>query len=179
VFRIVGCANTTALACWTAILDSDGVISHSSALGLFGVPGFQVKPIEVTRLRGGRRRPSQGHHRPTESGLESRLEHLARQAGVGGFVRQVDTGGEDIWLGRVDFRHCELPVVVFVDSERYHSALIDVRRDEEQRAALDAAGFVVVRVTDVDVWNRGPEVIAKLRGACERARAAELAVQIR
>jgi very-short-patch-repair endonuclease len=121
----------------------------------------------------------EGHHRPTESGLESRLEHLARQAGVGGFVRQVDTGGEDTWLGRVDFRHCELPVVVFVDSERYHSALIDVRRDEEQRAALNAAGFVVVRVTDVDVWNRGPEVIAKLRGACERARAAELAVQIR
>lgn len=263
VFPVVGSADTTALRCWTAVLDADGVISHASALGLFGVPGFPVEPIEVTRLRGGRRRSSHlarvheprlllphhlteldgipvttpvralfdiagterpqrveraldtawamrlvthpllvstlqdlakrgrpgvalmrsliaeraGHRRPVESGLEGRLEYLARRAGIGGFVRQVDTGGEDTWLGRVDFRHRELPIVVFVDSERYHSALLDVRRDEAQRRALEDAGFVVVRVTDVDLWSRPEVVVAALHRACMQARHHELADQ--
>jgi len=107
------------------------------------------------------------HHRPPESGLESRFEEICRHAGVGldEFERQVDVGGDDRWTGRSDFRHRRLPIVVFVDSERYHSAFIDCERDRCQTAELELGGFVVVRVTDVDVWHRPALVLAKLRDA--------------
>ena len=42
---------------------------------------------------------------PVESGLEYRFHELAKEAGVTGFVRQVDVGDDDDWIGRMDFVH--------------------------------------------------------------------------
>ena len=64
---------------------------------------------------------------------------LFREAGVD-MRRQVDSGG-DLWVGRVDFCHAELPLVVEIQSEAYHSALLDRRSDAARVAALAAAGF--------------------------------------
>src|SRR3954454_20315738 len=81
---------------------------------------------------------------PVATGLEARFHEIVGP----GWRRQVDSGGE-MWAGRVDFRHEVHPVIVEVQSERYHAALSFRPGDEERRARLEAAGFVVV-----EVWDR-------------------------
>ena len=84
--------------------------------------------------------------------------------------RQVDSG-ESEWTGRVDFRHEVLPLIVEVQSERYHSALVDRLADRRRLAALRAAGFVVVEVSDPQVWSRPWEVIDAVRRGLLEAQA--------
>ena len=55
-----------------------------------------------------------------------------------------------------------------VQSEAFHSALVDKRRDEQRLAALRAAGFVVVEVTDEQVWYHPDEVVAAVLQARRR-----------
>lgn len=99
---------------------------------------------------------------PPASGLEGRFRDLLRRAGLPPMERQVDVGGET-WLGRIDFYDREARLVVQIDSERYHSALIDKRADDEQTTALKQAGFTVLRFTEFQVWYRADEVIAELQ----------------
>jgi very-short-patch-repair endonuclease len=99
---------------------------------------------------------------PPDSGLEGRFHDILGRAGLLKMRRQVDVGGEK-WLGRVDFVDEELPLVVQVDSERYHSALIDRQTDQRQTAELEGAGFTVLRFTDFQVWYRADEVVAGIR----------------
>lgn len=101
---------------------------------------------------------------PPASNLEGRFADLIARAGLPEMRRQVDSGGER-WVGRVDFRARDLPLVVEVQSETYHSALCDVKDDAARQAALRAAGFVVVEVTDAQVWRRPSEVVEKVRSA--------------
>ncbi len=89
---------------------------------------------------------------PPASGLEARFARILADAGEPPMRRQVDSGG-DRWVGRVDFRDAELPVIVEIQSERYHTALIDAQLDEERLETLRAAGFVVVPIWDVQVWH--------------------------
>jgi very-short-patch-repair endonuclease len=83
--------------------------------------------------------------------------------------RQVDSGG-DRWVGRVDFRDEDLPLLVEVQSETYHLALTDARDDEVRLAALRGAGFEVVEVTDAQVWHRPDEVVDAVCEARRRLR---------
>lgn len=62
-------------------------------------------------------RPS-GYVAP-QSGLEARVERLARDVGVE-LRRQVDVGDETEWIGRVDFEVVGCSDVIEVLSERYH-----------------------------------------------------------
>jgi hypothetical protein len=78
------------------------------------------------------------------AGSRGRFETILRQAGEPPMRRQVDTGGEHR-VGRVDLRDDRLPLVVEVQSEKYHSALGDRQADERRLAALRAAGFAVSR----------------------------------
>jgi very-short-patch-repair endonuclease len=108
-------------------------------------------------------------YRPPESGLEARFQAIVDERGLGPLERQVDVGGEGQWLARVDFRDPRRPqLLVQIDSERYHGSLIDQRADEAQTAALTAAGFEVVRFTDVQVWHRPHEIDRDLRAARAR-----------
>jgi very-short-patch-repair endonuclease len=102
---------------------------------------------------------------PPASGVEARVAQILHEAGLGRFRRQVDLGDGDRWVGRVDFVHDRLPLIVEVQSERYHSALLDRAHDARRRAALEAAGFVVVEVWDTAVWHRRHEVVAAVRSA--------------
>lgn len=104
---------------------------------------------------------------PAESGLEGRFHDILRRDGQTPMERQVDVGGEK-WLGRVDFFDRRAGVIVQVDSERYHGSLIDKRADEAQTAALEAAGFIVERVTDFEVWYCADEVARRVRAARRR-----------
>jgi very-short-patch-repair endonuclease len=108
-------------------------------------------------------------YRPPDSGLESRFDQIARGAGLV-FRRQVDTGDDQHWTGRVDFLHTTLPLVVELQSEAYHSSLVDRRADQRRIASLEAAGFVVVEITDTMVWTSPDEVLARLRHGVELCR---------
>jgi len=105
---------------------------------------------------------------PAASGLESRAMQLFRDAMLP-MRRQVDVGGEH-WTGRVDFCHERLPVVVEIQSERHHTALVDVVADERRRKQLDADGYEVVELTDDDVWARPWLVAQRTHEGIERVR---------
>lgn len=104
---------------------------------------------------------------PPASNLERRFETVLERAGEPTMRRQVDSGG-DRWVGRVDFRDRRRPLIVEVQSETYHSALVDKAHDRQRRAALEDAGFVVLEVTDEQVWYRPEEVVTAVREARRR-----------
>lgn len=104
---------------------------------------------------------------PPASGLEGRFAQILEDADVPGFARQVDVGDER-WCGRVDFRDQALPLIVEVDSERYHRALTDVQADRHRQQRIESAGFTVLRITDQQVWHRPGEVVNEVRRARAR-----------
>lgn len=104
---------------------------------------------------------------PPASNLERRFAIILERAGERGMRRQVDSG-DDRWVGRVDFRDECLPLIVEVQSEAHHSSLVDVEHDARRLAALRAAGFEVVEVTDEQVWHRPEDAITAVRTARHR-----------
>ena len=101
---------------------------------------------------------------PTASNLESRFAAILARAGLPEMRRQVDSGG-DSWVGRVDFRDAWLPLIVEIQSERYHSALTDKQADEARLAALRDAGFEVVEITENQVWHHPDKVVRLVEDA--------------
>lgn len=108
---------------------------------------------------------------PFGSNLEARVQELADRFGFGRWRRQVDLGDED-WVGRVDFLAEDRPLIVEVQSELHHTALLDVEADARRRQRLEAAGFVVVELWDTEIWQRPHVVEMKLRDGWRRAGAA-------
>ena len=104
-------------------------------------------------------------YRPAESGLEARFAELLARAGMSGFERQVDVGDEEGWVGRVDFIDKDAAIIVETDTALHHGSITDRRHDELRRQRLRAAGWTVIAVTDVDVFQRPDEVVARLREA--------------
>ena len=104
---------------------------------------------------------------PPASGVEARFMQLMRDAGLE-FRRQVDLGGEH-WTGRVDFLHEVDPLVIEVQSERYHSALVDREADRQRLEALRANGFEVLEVTDTLIWSDPAEVIRRVTTALRQS----------
>lgn len=109
-------------------------------------------------------------YRPPDSNLEARFQDIARSAGVATLRRQVETGG-DSWVGRVDFRDQVLPLVIEIDSERFHGSLTARADDEVRRQRLIDAGFVVRQIPEFDVWHRPAVVRRQLIDARSLARA--------
>jgi very-short-patch-repair endonuclease len=62
------------------------------------------------------------------------------------------------------------PVVVEVQSERYHTALTDLLHDSVRRKRLEDAGLVVVEVWDTQVWHAKQEVLAAVREGIRSAK---------
>ena len=107
---------------------------------------------------------------PAASGLEGRFAWILEAAGLPTMRRQVDLGDEGSWAGRVDFLSHDVPLVVEVDSERYHSALTDREADVARQQRLEAAGFVVCRFTDTEVWRHPARVVEQVRRQRTRLR---------
>jgi very-short-patch-repair endonuclease len=101
---------------------------------------------------------------PPATNLESRFAAIMREVLLGPFRRQIDLG-DDRWVGRVDFVHERFPLVVEVQSDRYHRALLDRAHDAARRGRLEDAGFVVVEVWDHEVWHDKDAVVARVRAA--------------
>jgi very-short-patch-repair endonuclease len=106
-------------------------------------------------------------YRPPESGIETRFRQLIREDGQPEMERQLDVGDET-WLGRVDFVDREAKVIVEIDSELYHASISDRRSDEARRKALEAAGWIVLRITEFDVWHQPQRVQRAVRLARRR-----------
>ncbi len=105
-------------------------------------------------------------YKPTESGLETRTAQILDNAGIP-IRNQVDTGGDD-WIGRVDFRHEWLPLIIEVQSEFHHGSHMDRESDIRRIAALTSAGFTVVEVTENDVWASPSHVATMVREEIDR-----------
>ncbi|HJR25412.1 MAG TPA: hypothetical protein VJ804_08065 [Acidimicrobiales bacterium] len=108
---------------------------------------------------------------PPASNLESRFAELLARAGHPPLDRQVHRSGAEGWIGRVDFSHPALPLVVEVQSERHHRGLVPEADDLLRRQRLQVAGFEVLEVTDVDLFHRPRDVLADFEAACARAKA--------
>jgi very-short-patch-repair endonuclease len=104
------------------------------------------------------------------TGLERRFEEILRNAGERVPRRQVDVGG-DTWIGRVDYRDEDFPILFEIDSRTFHTGLLDAEADRQRDEALYAAGwFEVVRITEDEIWRRPWVVVEKVRAARARAR---------
>jgi very-short-patch-repair endonuclease len=103
--------------------------------------------------------------RQPESNLERQFRKLARQAGIPELEAQFDIADETGWLARVDFYYAPLHLVIEIDSVIHHSALTDRRHDDSTTARLRAAGYAVLRFTEVEIFFESLGVIAALRSA--------------
>ena len=101
---------------------------------------------------------------PPASALEGRFASILERAGLPPMRRQVDLGDER-WCGRVDFLATDLPLVVEVDSETFHSALSSTADDDARQVRLEEAGFAVTRVSDHEVWHQPSVVVDRVRRA--------------
>lgn len=108
-------------------------------------------------------------HPPAESNNERRLDFLAKEAGIRTLRRQVVVT-DPAWIGRVDFEDSELPFVVEVHSERYHTSWAHRRADAERVRRLESAGYTVVVIWDYELWFERDKVIDRLIEARQRAR---------
>ena len=106
---------------------------------------------------------------PPASGLEGRVAQILKGRWRTELRRQVDVGSDESWIGRVDFADPELPFLLEVQSERFHASLLDRQADADRRARLEAAGFVVVRVSETDVWHYPDEVVEQVRAGRNEA----------
>lgn len=105
---------------------------------------------------------------PPATNLERRAIAVLDEAGIP-LRRQVESGGEQ-WTGRVDLRHRTLPVIVEVQSDRYHRALSFRAHDDERRARLEADGFIVIEAWEDEIWHRPSDVVRRVRAALHGTR---------
>lgn len=104
---------------------------------------------------------------PPASGLEARFFAMVIAAGIDVPEVQVDLGAE-VWVGRVDFYFRRARLVVEIDSERHHTSKLDAAADADRDAAMRAAGFRVLRISETEL-DRPLEVVAAVRGALSSA----------
>ena len=92
------------------------------------------------------------------SGLELRFLELCDRAGVPRPAVNVVVSG---WVR--DFFWADVPLVVEVDSWRWHRSPARMSEDRERDASLTLAGIPFVRFSDGQVVQRGDEVVSTLR----------------
>jgi hypothetical protein len=106
-----------------------------------------------------------------ESNLERRFRWILADDGQEPMEYQVVLGGDDR-IARVDAVDRKALLVVQVDSDRHHSALLDCEHDERQDAALRSLGWTVLRIKEHDIWYRREWVARQVRAARLEARVA-------
>jgi very-short-patch-repair endonuclease len=97
--------------------------------------------------------------------LEAAFLDLVRVRGLPEPERQVNLGGRLGWIGQVDFLWRDERVVVETDGGAYHDSLTDRADDERRDRALESAGWVVLRFSDLDVSIRPTSVMRTLSRA--------------
>ncbi len=111
---------------------------------------------------------------PPASSLERKVQADLEREGVTGLRRQVDLGGRQ-FAGRVDLLHDGASTVIEVQSERWHSALVDQAADAARTARLEELGLLVIPVWEADIFrpaSRWAEPVARIIQNRQRTRAA-------
>jgi len=142
-----------------------GFLNDHAASGRNGIALLR----ELTEARGDR-------STPPASNLEARVKFLFMGTPLR-FVPQADLG-DDAWTGRVDFYERSMSLVLEVQSEKYHSSLLDAEHDARRRRDLEDAGFTVIEVTDVELFAAPESLVARVVATywqLERARRARRA----
>jgi very-short-patch-repair endonuclease len=107
---------------------------------------------------------------PAESNLERRFHRILADAGLPPMIRQAQIVTSEGWVGRVDAVYPDRMMVVEVDGARWHSTSRRRADDDLRDRRLTAAGYLVLRFTEEDVWHRRAQVVAAIRAArTERA----------
>jgi very-short-patch-repair endonuclease len=107
----------------------------------------------------------QGSYVPPTTDLESAFLELVRASDLPEPERQVNLGGTLGWIGQVDFLWQAPNVVVETDGGPYHNSLTSRIDDERRDRSLEAAGWIVLRFSDLDVAHRPTSVIRTLSRA--------------
>jgi hypothetical protein len=136
----------------------DSLASTFAELAARGRPGTAaMRAILATR--------GTGYVAP-ESELEARFLAFLAANGVPEPVRQLDVGGVEGWIGRVDYAYPAVQVLIELDGRAHHTAKLDRDADARRDAGLRAAGWgVVIRITWDDLVQRPDELLARLRRA--------------
>jgi very-short-patch-repair endonuclease len=145
-------------------------IDNSLAKGMVTVPALSTMSRALAAR--GRRKLSVvreilaargGNYIPPASELEAQFRDLLTRFGLPQADRQVNLGNGDSWLGRVDFLFRAAHVIVEVDGNEFHSALLDRRADAERDRSMFGAGWTVVRFGWDDVTGDPTRVAQALR----------------
>ena len=104
-------------------------------------------------------------YRPPESDLERQFEELLRTSDLPWPERQVEIFDGDEFVARVDFLYRTKKVVVFVDSDRFHTAKLDRLKDLRQTAWLQRLGYTIVRVVERDLRFNRVAILDEIRAA--------------
>lgn len=103
---------------------------------------------------------------PAESPMETRLRWLLLERGLPAPWVQVDLCDRDgVFVGRADLYYPEARLVIEFDGGIHRDKLVD---DDQPQNALVGAGYVVLRFTSVDVYQRPLAVEALVREAIGR-----------
>jgi very-short-patch-repair endonuclease len=106
---------------------------------------------------------------PAESGFELVVIKTLEDAGIA-VVRQVNLGDDEAWLGRIDLRVVDEPVLVEVDSAEHHSSKSDEERDARRDAAMARICLHVVRINEEEAFHMPWLVPLKVRDAIKEGR---------
>jgi hypothetical protein len=109
-----------------------------------------------------------------DSNLEDRLCSIIEAAGFPRPVRQPNLGNDSRWIGRVDVKDPELPLIGEADSEMFHFAPIDGDDDAQRDVDFRDAGFEVARFKEHEIWHEPVAVVARwdeARAKCQAKRA--------
>jgi hypothetical protein len=104
-----------------------------------------------------------------ESGLELDLLGMVADAGLPMPELQVEFGDDQGFIARVDALWRPQRVIGEADSDRFHTAPLDVEADRRRDERLTALGFEVVRFDEAQIRGRSTSVIARLRAALSPA----------
>lgn len=146
---------------------SRGLVSHASLarmlddLAARGRPGITLMRALLDE------RPAD--HRPPGSSTEARFQEVACSVGLRAFERQVDLGGDDGWIGRVDFVDRSRRIVVEVIDALFHGSLTDQRHDLTRWRRLEDAGWTVEVVDGFDIFHRTDELRDRLAALARRS----------
>lgn len=104
-----------------------------------------------------------------ESGLELEFRSIVRNAGLPEPRLQVEIGDAAGFIARVDSVWDEPLVIGEVDSDRFHTAPLDVKADEVRDKRLRALGYEVARFTERQIREQPHYVVRTLREKLRRA----------
>lgn len=109
---------------------------------------------------------------PAASNVARRFIQLIVEAGMPEPRSEVNVGDASAWLGRVDCLDPALPLIAEIQSDRFHTAPLDVAHDAARNGRIERAGFTVVPFTEFQVWHRGRDVVEIWRAERNKMRAA-------